>query len=120
MQFVIDNDWQVESMRVHADSALQFPDSGKVYIMSFENKTIDLSREFSLKIDFNTCWGKVNFKVSNKVKFNTGACTEVCCFSEFAENLISLVLDNLSNYERRDTKLTFTGKGGEVLNLTKK
>ena len=37
-QMIIDNKWEVESIKVHADSAIQYPSIENIYKLSFRNK----------------------------------------------------------------------------------
>jgi len=115
-QTIVGNEWQVESIKVHADSTLQFPDSGKVYILSFENKKIDLNRKYTLKLDVNSCTGKVRFKSKSTVDFETHGCTKICCDSDFAKKIID-ILPNVNKYDISGAALTFTSENGEILNL---
>ena len=112
-QTILRNNWQVESFRVHADSALQYLSSGNTYTLRFENR-----RNYSIGFDVNGCSGKVRFMSKNKVDFETRACTRICCDSDNAW-AIKDILPEVTKYDVSDAALTFTGENGEVLNLIK-
>lgn len=108
-QTIIKNDWQVESIKIHSDSALKFPVN--TYILSFENK-----RKYYIKLDVNSCSGKVNFKSNNKIEFESDGCTKICCDSDFAKNLMD-ILSKANQYNVTDVTLILTGENGEIINL---
>jgi heat shock protein HslJ len=111
-QTIIKNDWQVESIKIHSDSALKFPVN--TYILSFENK-----RKYSIKLDVNSCFGKVDFKSNNKIEFKSDGCTKICCDSDFAKSIID-ILAKVNHYNVSDTNLILTGEDGEIINLKRK
>jgi len=115
-KIIVENEWRVESIKVHVDSALQYPNSNSTYYnLSFENKKIDLSRKYYLFTGH--CSGKVIFKPGNKVKFKTPDCMKICC-GGLAE-VIRANITSFNRYEVTSERLTFQGENGTILTLTK-
>lgn len=112
-QEVIENNWQVESIKVHADSAFHHPAQGKIYTLAFETKI-----NYVLKLDVNKCSGKVKFKSSSSIDFTDTGCTEICCDSDFAKNIVYILIE-VEKYHLTDTTLILTKKNGKVINLKK-
>ena len=112
-QTIVGNEWQVESIKVHADSTLQYPSSVNIYMLSFENK-----KSYDLRLDVNSCAGKVKFMSNNTVDFESSGCTKICCDSDFAMKIID-ILAYVNKYDISGAALTFTSENGEILNLTK-
>lgn len=108
---IIKSSWRVESIKMHTDSALISPSN--TYILSFES-----SRKYSIKLDVNTCSGKVRFAGKSKVDFGNAGCTYICCDSYFAEKTIEL-LAHINKYELNDSFLVLNGSDGKVINLKK-
>lgn len=112
-QTIVGNEWQVTSIKVHADSILQHLSSGSTYILSFENR-----RNYYAGLDVNYCSGKVRFMSKNTVDFETPACTKVCCDSDIARTTQN-ILERVNKYDVSGETLSFTGENGELVNLTK-
>ncbi len=110
-QIVIENNWQVESIKVHADSALQYPAQGKIYTLTFEDK-----KSYVKKLDVNKCSGKVKFKSNNSIDFTDTGCTEICCDSDFATNIVYILID-VEKYQLTDTTLILTTNSNKIINL---
>ncbi len=110
-QIIIENNWQVESIKVHADSALQYPAQGKIYTLTFEDK-----KSYVLKLDINKCSGKVKFKSNNSIDFTDTECTEICCDSDFAKNIV-YILTEVEKYQLTDSTLILSTKNNKVINL---
>ena len=111
-QTVIDGRWEVEGFIAHQDSALRLAPNS--YVLSFSN-----GRDYSINLDANSMSGKVVFKLNNKIEFTSGAITEICCDSEFAEKLI-LLLFEINKYELNDNILTLIGSNGISIILKEK
>lgn len=117
-KIIINNDWQVESIKIHSDSALRFPVN--TYILSFEKRKYSIKKStYSIKLDVNYCSGKVCFQNNNKIKFERAACTFACCDSDFAEKII-LMLDDINKYKLSNETLILTGENGKIINLKRK
>ncbi len=112
-QMIIDNKWQVESIKVHADSAIQYPSLDKKYTLTFHDK-----KSFHLSLDVNSSFGKVKFSSNNKISFKDGAQTYKCCDSKFAEDML-VVLIKTETYDMNDSILVLMGENGEIINLKK-
>ena len=111
-QLVIDTKWQVESIKVHADSALQYP-SDNIYKLSFKNK-----KEYNISLDVNSGVGKVKFTGGNKVNFEGPWTTFKCCDSKFADDFVDLLIKT-KTYKMDDSILVLMGEEGEIINLKK-
>jgi hypothetical protein len=116
-QTLKDNNWEVESMKVHTDSALVYPPSSPFYnsiILSFPK-----AGEYRLRLDANTSWGKVSI-VDNKINFHKKAyMTLVCCDSPFANNCNDLLRNNINRYTINGDNLVLKGNNGEIINFVK-
>ncbi len=112
-QTIVRNEWQVASIKVHADSILQHVSSGNTYTLKFANR-----RNYSITLDVNSCSGKVRFMSKNMVDFEIPACTKICCESNNAEAIID-ILPKVNTYDVSGAVLTFTGENGEIINLIK-
>ena len=112
-QTIVQNEWQVESIKVHADSVMKYLSEGNTYTLKFENR-----RNYSIKLDVNGCSGKVRFMSKNTVDFESTLCIKVCCDSDIARSIID-ILAEVNKYDVSDATLTFTGDNGEILNLIK-
>ena len=109
-QTVIDNTWIVESMKVHADSAWQYPPNGAKYTLSFPDK-----HTYCLLLDKNQCAEDVKFEANNKFKFKKLFCTAICCDSPFAETYASLFVDTKYNYTINENKLILTNSNNKII-----
>lgn len=110
-QEVIENIWEVESIKEHADSTIK--NAPNIYTLSFKNK-----KQYQLKLDVNSCSGDVSFKSNNKINFNAMGCTYVCCDSDFAEKLIGLI-EKMNHYKTTQTILLIEGENGIFIRLKK-
>jgi len=112
---VTDFDWQVESIKVHADSAIRFAGNLQTYILAF-----DAQKNFSFKMDINNCGGTIEFKRGgNNISFSSAACTEACCDSDFAQKSLDLLL-NVNKYEIVDNKLILFSENLKRIDFVKK
>ncbi|MBA3901005.1 MAG: META domain-containing protein [Bacteroidetes bacterium] len=83
-QAISGNDWKVESIKAHPDSALN--NASQNYILSLKEK------DFTLKLDVNNCFGKFSIQNQN-IDFQEMACTEICCDSKYAMSLANILRD---------------------------
>lgn len=111
-QMIIDTKWQVESIKVHTDSAIQYP-SDNIYKLSFRNK-----KEYNISLDVNSGGGKVTFTGENNVNFEGPFTTFKCCDSKFADDFVDILIKT-ETYEMNDSILVLTGENGEIINLKK-
>lgn len=109
---VTDNRWVVVNYRLsEADSVRNAPRS---YVLSFDDR-----RNFSFRLDVNTCGGSVNFQTNNIVLFTQNpTCTEACCDSAFALGVLS-ALKEVNRYDLLNEQLTLSGNGGLRISLVK-
>lgn len=60
-----------------------------------ENKpiliTFDAEGNYLLKLDVNSCFGKVDFSENNRIEIEPAVCTEACCDSRFSEKLVTML-----------------------------
>ena len=116
-QTLTDNTWIVESMKVYADSVLQYPSA-----MNHRSITLSFPRisEYAFIMEANGCQGKVKLKNNYKINFSKETmCTLVGGDSQFAEDCLSLLKNNINHYSINDNKLILTGDNGETINFKK-
>lgn len=106
------NTWIVVSLKPSATDSTWNP--GVVYELTFpENRT------FSIRLDVNSCDGTAAFNPNNIIFFNDIGCTQACCDSPFAAELLRL-LAQVNRYQFNDDQLELTGNNGIVINFTRK
>ena len=99
--------WKVEKIR--KSGQLTFTNTDSTYILRFVS-----DEEYNLSLDVNTCMGNYDILQKGSVEIQTMACTEICCDSEFAEDL-SLLLPKMTRYYARGSELYLEGDGKIVL-----
>lgn len=115
-QTLTDNVWEVQSFKIHADSALQYQIE---YIDIAVTLSFPTGNEYSLKKEANGCSGEVSFAGKDKINFKDVMCTEICCDSKFADNFLDLMIDKINHYTINGKNLILTGDNGETVNLVK-
>ena len=95
--------WEVISSKKSGQIFSDKPEGS--HILEFNNDT-----NYTLSLDINNCNGQYEISNKGKIDFTTVMCTEICCDSEFAENLPPL-LHNISDYFVKGDILTLTGDG---------
>ena len=103
--------WLVVSMRRPHSSSQQYP-VGK-YMLQFK-----ASNGLTFKMDANNCEGNYTVSEPGKIQMNIQACTEICCDSDLARELQSL-LPHMGTYIIQDDLLTLSGSGQIKLKLIK-
>lgn len=113
-QEVIRNDWQVESIKVHSDSVLQFPYSGSQYIwqLTFNNG------KYRFVIGSNSSSGDVKFKGKENIEFK-GGITFVAWDSDFSENVFT-IFSTVSKYKTDEETLILINDSGGIINFKKR
>jgi heat shock protein HslJ len=110
--------WQVESIKVHADSALTYPSVWEGWWGN--NKPITLTfpkqNKYLLQLEANGHGNNVSI-TGNKINFKGGVSTLMCCDSPFAESCASLLVNKINHFTIKDSKLVLTGAHGEIINL---
>jgi heat shock protein HslJ len=81
----------------------------KSYILEFTSDTT-----YSFIFDVNDCFGLYEIINSGNIKINAMGCTEVCCDSDFAIELMQL-FPKMNNYYGRGNELIFEGEGKIIL-----
>jgi len=105
------HEWQVKKIRKEGE--LNYLNSTENYVFKFKN-----NMTFTFNLDVNSCGGhyrilnKSNLEISNKY------CTEICCDSEYAEELLHL-LPRMRQYYIQDNKLVFEGQGEIIFEKSK-
>lgn len=107
-----DNTWIAVSLKSSENDSTW--NAGAVYELTFPEK-----RTFSIQLDVNLCGGKVVFNPNNIILFNEIGCTEACCDSPFATELIRL-LGEVNRYLFNDNQMVLTGNNGITINFVKK
>jgi heat shock protein HslJ len=93
--------WEVISGK---ESGQTFSDKPKeIYILHFSSDST-----YRVKLDVNDCFGKYVIPEKGKIDFENAGCTEVCCDSEFAENLLKMLI-KINGYFVKGDVLTLTG-----------
>jgi heat shock protein HslJ len=106
------NRWEVNYLRAaEADSNWTAPGD---YTLEFPERN-----QFSLRLDVNTCGGAADFRINSGIRFDGIYCTEACCDSEFAAQLLQL-LPKVKQYEWSDEQLVLKGENGLQIFLTRK
>lgn len=95
-------EWEVISVTPAGTATILITNS---YFLNLEKKT------FSFRLDVNTASGKVQVPKKGKITFDSEVLvTEVCCDSEFAQNLLTQLL-GMTEYRVENDKLIFSGNG---------
>jgi hypothetical protein len=106
------NTWIAVSMKASETDSTWNPSAA--YELTFpENRT------FSIRLDANSCGGSAVFNPNNIIFFNDISCTEACCDSPFATELLRL-LALVNRYQFNDDQLELSGNDGIVINFTRK
>ena len=101
------NAWKIEKIRISGQSTYTKTDS--TYILRLSG-----DEEYNLNLDVNTCGGPYEILLKGSIEFQAMACTEICCDSDFAEDLASL-FPKMTSYYVRDNSLHFEGDGEIIL-----
>ena len=101
------NNWKVE--KIKQSGQLTFTNTDNIYILQFVS-----DEEYNLSLDVNSCIGHYDVLQNGIVEIQTMACTEICCESDFAEDL-SVLFPKMTRYYARGDELHFEGDGKIVL-----
>ncbi|MDP2187080.1 MAG: META domain-containing protein [Sphingobacteriaceae bacterium] len=107
-----DNTWIAVSLKASDNDSTWNP--GAAYELTFPEK-----RGFSIQLDVNTCGGKVVFNPNNIIFFNDIFCTEACCDSPFATELLRL-LAKVNRYQFNENQMVLTGNNGITISFVRK
>ena len=83
------------------------------YILEFSN-----DNHYSINLDVNDCWGNYNILNDKEIFISGSGCTEACCDSEFAEDLLEL-LKKMNKYNIKGDNL-FLLSNNQQIKLRKK
>ncbi|MGV3587738.1 MAG: META domain-containing protein [Adhaeribacter sp.] len=95
--------WQVVSMRRPNSASQQYP--VKPYILQFKK-----DKSLTFKLDVNNCDGAYTVSQPGQIKIERLAYTEICCDSDIAQELASL-LHHVNTYQIQADILTLNGLG---------
>ena len=101
------DDWKVEKIR--KSGILIYTSTDSSYILHFSD-----AKTFNLNLDVNNCIGLYEIPDKGSISFQAMACTEICCDTEFAEDLASL-FPKMTSYYVRENKLYLEGDGEIIL-----
>ena len=101
------NNWEIVKIKNQGEST--YTNATESYILVFVNDTT-----YTLKLDVNNCGGQYKIVHNGKISFSTMCCTEICCDSEFAENLV-LLLSKMTEYYGKGNELILEGQGEIIL-----
>ena len=101
------NDWKVEKIRSAGQNCFETTDS--VYILQL--REVDVCY---LNLDVNTCGGEYEIPYNGSIDFQLLYCTEICCDTDFANDLAAL-FPLMTNYYVRNNRLHLEGDGEIVL-----
>jgi heat shock protein HslJ len=95
--------WKLVKIKNQGDSS--YTEASEIYILVFSD-----DETYTLSLDVNTCFGDYEIINNGKINISAMGCTEICCDSEFAENLISL-LHQMTRFDEKGNELIFEGNG---------
>jgi len=101
------NDWEVVKIKKDGDSG--YTKARESYILSFTSENT-----YAINLDVNNCFGDYDITSDGNIDFGLMGCTEVCCDSEFAQNL-SLLFPKMTKYYGKGDELILEGEGKIVL-----
>ncbi len=104
---ITSNKWEVLKIKKQGEST--YLKAEESYILEFTSDTT-----YTLNLDVNSCFGIYNIINSGNINIEPMGCTEICCDSDFAENL-SLILSNMDEYYGKGKELIFEGEGKIIL-----
>lgn len=85
LELLKNKSWKVtELVQSNADSIVFITDE---YILTFEDYN-----GYRFNLDVNTCGGSYTISKNNTISFGEGFCTEACCDSELANNILHIIL----------------------------
>lgn len=108
---ITSNNWKVLKIKNQEDSI--YTESLNSYILDFNSDTT-----FTINLDVNTCFSQYEIIKGENIEIKAVSCTEVCCDSEFANNLMLLLL-NMTNFNTEGDELIFEGNGEIILEVTR-
>ena len=97
------NDWKV--VKIKKQEELSYLYAKESYIFEFINDTT-----FTFNLDVNGCGGQYEIINAGKIVLEDTYCTEICCDSDFAEDL-RLLIPKMTSFFGKGNQLIFQGQG---------
>ena len=104
---ITSNKWEVVKIKKQEEST--YINAKESYILEFIN-----DKTFTLNLDVNNCGGHFEIVNNKNIIISELACTDACCDSDFAGNLVQLLL-KMTEYYEKENELIFEGKGEIIL-----
>lgn len=106
------NRWEVSYLKM-AENDSNWTATGS-YVLEFPARN-----QFSLQLDVNTCGGEADFRINSGIRLDGVYCTEACCDSEFAAQLLQM-LPKVKQYAWNEEQLILKGDGGLQIVMIRK
>lgn len=100
---ITSNNWEVVKIKIQGEST--YTKAKESYVLEFVSDTT-----YTFNLDVNNCGGHYEIVNNGNINISVMGCTEICCDSEFAENLANL-LPKMTAYYGKGTELIFEGQG---------
>lgn len=97
------NDWKVVKIKKQGELSYLYP--SETYIFDFINDTI-----FTFNLDVNSCGGEYEIINAGNIELGDTYCTEICCDSDYAEDLRQLI-PKMNTYYGKGDQLILKGQG---------
>ena len=104
---ITSNKWEVVKIKRQGESS--YSKAKKSYILEFKSDTT-----YSFIFDVNDCFGYYEIISNGNIKINAMGCTQICCDSDFAVELMQM-FPKMSKYYGRGNELIFEGEGKIIL-----
>ncbi len=101
------NDWKV--IKIKKQGELSYLNAAESYIFEFINDTT-----FTFNLDVNSCGGQYKIISKGNIELGVTYCTEICCDTDFAEDLRQLI-PQMTRYYGKGDELIFKGQGEIIL-----
>jgi heat shock protein HslJ len=95
--------WKVVKIKNQNDSS--YIEASESYVLVFSDDAT-----YTLSLDVNNCFGDYEIINNSGINISAMGCTEICCDSEFAENLMQL-LPQMTRFYQKGNELIFEGEG---------
>lgn len=102
-----ENEWVVSKIKTKEDLVLRTTSS--TYILKFIDDI-----QYTINLDVNSCGGNYTNFGNGSIKIEPAGCTEICCDSEYAEDLIQ-ILSTITKYYGKGNELILEGDGKIIL-----
>ena len=98
--------WKVVSIKPEGEAK---QNAEADYILDFKE-----DNSVSLNLDINACGGSYDIPNEGSITFTAFGCTEACCDSEFAEEMV-IMFPDMTSYYVKGNELTLEGDGKIIL-----